>query len=137
MQLTLIPSLTNVQGMQVWISCRLMHYTSAISINLNDSFFEEALPARCDLLKNLDHRDLLLQRFKSLWHEEYLLGLRELTHDLYQSNFNNVIKVDNVVLIKNPIKSCPYWSLGRVIKVTPGDNTCIRSVLIKKSDSTT
>lgn len=114
-----------------------LHYSSAIFINSNESFFEEALSARCDLLKNLDHRDLLLQRFKCLWHEEYLLGLRELTHDLYQYNFNNVIKVDNVVLIKNPIKSHPYWSLGKVIKVTPGDNTCIRLVLIKKSDSTT
>ena len=69
-------------------------------------------------------------------HEEYLLGLRELTRDLFQSEFKNVIGLDDVVLVKNPAKSRPYWSLGRVIRVTPGDDSCIRSVLIKKADGT-
>ena len=50
------------------------------------------------------------------------VGLRELTHDLYQSDFTNVIRVDDVVLIKNPAKSHSYWSLGRVIRITLKDD---------------
>ena len=99
-------------------------------------FFEEVPPSRCDLLKNLERRDLFLQRVGNMWREEYLLVLRELVRYLYQSDFNNVTGVDDVELIKNPAKSCPYWSLGRVIRVTPWNNTYIRSALVKKSDST-
>ena len=85
----------------------------------------------------MERRDLFLQRSRNLWHEEYLLGLGELTHDFYQSDFNNVIAMNDMVFIRNPAKSRPYWSLGRVIRVTPGGDSCIRSTLVKKFDGTT
>ena len=142
MRLTLIPSLTGVLGMQAWISYPKMKfirslYSSAVFINSGERFFEGTPPFRCDLLKNLKHRDLFLQKFRNLCHEKYLLGLKELTRNLYQPDFNDVFVVDDVVFIKNPAKSRPNWSLGRVIRVTPGNDTYIRSALIKKSDGTT
>ncbi len=42
-----------------------------------------------------------------------------------------VIKVGDVVVIKNPMKSRPYWSLGRV---TPGDDDLVRSAKIRKPE---
>ena len=74
-------------------------------------------------MKNFECRDLFLQRFRNLWQEEYLLRLRDLTQDLYQSAFNNVIGVDDVVLIKNQAKSRPNWSLDRMIFELPREMT--------------
>lgn len=58
------------------------HYYSSIFFFLNTSktFFGDELSSGSDLLKSLEHRYLFLDRFHSLWHEEYLLSPR----DLYQ-----------------------------------------------------
>ena len=39
-----------------------------------------------------------------------------------------------MVVDKNPTKSRPYWSLGRVMEVIPGDDVLVRSAKIRKSD---
>lgn len=44
------------------------------------------------------------------------------------NNFSNKIKLNNVILIKNPANSSPFWQLGRVIVLFPGDYNKIRSV---------
>ena len=66
--------------------------------------------------------------------EEYLINQREQALDLYQNNFTHIIKIDDVVLIQNPIKTRFYWSLRWDINVISEDDNYIRSVQIKKSD---
>lgn len=96
------------------------------------------MPKRSDLLNSLkkkrkkEKEDLLLDKFHKLLHEEYLLSLREQSHVLYQIDFKNIIKIDDLVLIKNLAKAKPYWSLGRVVNVIPGNDYCIRSTNVKK-----
>ena len=65
---------------------------------------------------------------------DYLLSLSEQSKDLFQVDYNNVIKVGDVVVLKNPMKSRSYWSLGRVMEVTPGDDNQVRSAKITKRD---
>lgn len=45
-----------------------------------------------------------------------------------------MIKVDYVVLVKNPAKSRPYWYLGRVLELLEGDDDHVRSVKLRRSD---
>ena len=67
--------------------------------------------------------------------KEYLLSLREQSKNLFQVDYNNVIKVGDVVVVKNPMKSRPYWSSGKVMEVTPGDDGIVRSTNIRKPNS--
>ena len=53
----------------------------------------------------LSGREKLLNNFKELWNEEYLLSLRESCKDLHNMDFNNKIQINDVVLIKNPAKT--------------------------------
>ena len=67
-----------------------------------------------------------------LRYKEYLLNLREQSKDILQVNYNNVIKVGDVIVVKNPMKSRPYWSLVRIMEVTPDDDDLVRSAKIWK-----
>merc|ERR1711942_130651 len=50
-------------------------------------------------------------------------------------NFVNRLKPDDVVLVKGPPdKKRPYWHLGRVLEVVPGDDGKVRSAKIKRAD---
>ena len=68
------------------------------------------------------------------WHHEYLLSPREQSKDLYKSSFQNIIKVDDVVLVRNPVKPRLYWYLGRVLEFLKGDDDCVRFVTVRRSD---
>ena len=83
---------------------------------------------RRNLVKSLEIRDRLLDKFKALWYEEYLLGLKETFKDLHESKFENRIKVGDIVLVKNPAVKRQHWVLGRIIEVYPGADGKIRSV---------
>lgn len=48
-----------------------------------------------------------------------------------------MIKLNDVILIKNPAKSRPYRQLGRVIELFPGDDNKIRSFWVKRGDRLT
>ena len=76
----------------------------------------------------------MLTRFRELWYLNYLLSLREKCKDLHEVNFHNRINVDDVVLVKNPAKSRPFWLLGRVLELIVGDDKKIRSVKHKRGD---
>ena len=54
--------------------------------------------------------------------------------DLHEVNYINKIKVDDVVLVKNPAKPRPYWLLGRVLELNHGDDHKVRSVKVKRAD---
>ena len=69
--------------------------------------------SRSQLLDALSKREKLLNNFKELWNEEYLLIIRESCKDLHDMDFNNIIQVNDVVLIKNLAKTRPFWKLGR------------------------
>ena len=91
-------------------------------------------PSRLELVKSLENREELINKFKSSWYDEYLLSLREVSKDLHQSSFQNRIKIHDVVLIRNPAKPRPYWYLGRVIDLIVGEDGIIRSVKLKRGD---
>ena len=42
-------------------------------------------------------------------------------------DFNNKIQINDVVLIKNPAKTRPFWKLGRVTELFQGNDGNIRS----------
>ena len=68
--------------------------------------------SRKDLVKSLSVREKMITHFKSLWYESYLLSLRSLYKNLHETEFVNKIKVNDLVLIKNPVKARQYWRLG-------------------------
>ena len=86
---------------------------------------------RQELVRSLSNRENMLNKFKNFWFSEYLLSLRETCYKLHQVNFSNKIQKDDVVLIKNPLKPKPYWSMGRVIEIFPGYDKNVRSVKLK------
>ena len=77
---------------------------------------------------SLNIREKLLSKFKKIWYEDYLLSLRETCRNIHQLDFCNKVKLNDIVLIKNPLKPKPYWSLGRIIELFPGSDNNIRSV---------
>ena len=92
-------------------------------------------PTRIKINQSLKNRDNILEQFRNLWYEEYLISLREQWKDLHEINFNNKVKVDDVVLVKGPPdKKRPYWHLGRVLEVIPGSDGKVRSVKLKRAD---
>ena len=54
-----------------------------------------------DLAESLEVRDNLVDRFKEIWHKEYLLSLRDSFKDLRQENFIDKIAVGDIVLVRN------------------------------------
>ena len=86
------------------------------------------------VIKTLDARNEMLKNFEKMWISSYLLSMREKTRDQRQPDFANKIKVNDIVLIKNPIKSRPFWSLGRVVQLYPGHDSIVRSVQVQRGD---
>ena len=80
------------------------------------------------LVKSLEIRDRLLDRFKELWYEEYLLGLKETFKNLHEAKFENRVKVGDIVLVKNPAVKRQHWALGRILELYPGADGKVRSV---------
>ena len=63
-----------------------------------------------------------------------MLSLCEHCRDLHHCNRVNKIKAGDVVLIKTPNKSRPYWGLGRVWALIVGHDNAARSVKLKRGD---
>ena len=80
------------------------------------------------LVKSLEIRDRLLDRFKELWYEEYLLGLKDTFKNLHETKFENRVKVGDIVLVKNPAVKHQHWVLGRILELYPGADGKVRSV---------
>ena len=87
--------------------------------------------AREDILKTLEIREKVWNKFRDLYYKEYLVSLIEQCNSLHNQTFVNRIKKDDVVLIKVPNKSRPHWTLGRVEKLLPGKDNKVRFVVIK------
>ena len=147
--------LTILSDIQHAVNCRPLTYRCADDQNLEiitpNKFLypsaecnvylqnpKEVLPAsssRGALLRSLRTRDKILDSFKALWYEEYLLSMRGLYKDLHETPFTNKIKVNDIVLIKNPAKSRQHWHLGRVLQTYPGSDGKVRSVKLLRGDA--
>ena len=77
----------------------------------------------------------MLDKFKELWYEEYLLSLRESFKDLHEVNFSNKIKVGDIVLVKNPAVKRQHWILGRILELYPGSDGKVRSVKLVRGNA--
>ena len=109
-----------------------------ILINAEDessTFFNH--PSNSDIVSSLRIKDDILQRFHRFFYDEYLLSLQERCKNFYQCDFENKSKLDDIVLIKNPSKTRPYWPLGRDLNLNIGGDGNVRSVKLKRETGVT
>jgi hypothetical protein len=107
----------------------------ALVISKDDSslVWEEDVD-RDSLVKSLELREQLFSKFRELWYDQYLLSLREQKKQLYDTDWQNVIKAGDIVLVKMPNKPRPFWLLGRVLQLVMGFDNKVRSVKLKRAD---
>ena len=102
-----------------------------------DSDLEEET-IRNSLLNSLELRDVVINKFRKEWYTNYLLSLR----DKHKNSFTikechenpEFLYVGSVVLIKNPVRPRPYWSIGRIVELLPGEDGIIRVVKVRRAD---
>ncbi|MCL4154268.1 UNVERIFIED_CONTAM: hypothetical protein GTU68_010894 [Idotea baltica] len=113
-----------------------MHSNSTISFKIsdNDPLWTEETPAHDKINETFKFISEKYLHFKSLWHESYLLSLREHSRDLFQSNWENRVKVDDVVLIKSTTKLRPFWQMGRILQLFWGEDNRVRTIKLKRAD---
>ena len=98
-----------------------------------DPLWQSEERARDALVASFEHLYEKYQVFRKRWFDEYLLSLREFSRDLYITGWENRVKVGDVVLIKHPAKSRPFWQMGCVTRLMEGDDGRVRSVYVRKS----
>ena len=69
-----------------------------------------------------------MDKFKELWYEEYLLGVKYTFKSLHERNFKNLVKVEDIVLFKNLAVKQKHWRLGRNLELYPGADGKVRLV---------
>ena len=91
-------------------NCFLLPYKNeGISVVYDDkAIWESDAPSRSDMVKTLEIRDEMIEKFRDLWYHEYLLSLRESLKDIHQMEFNNRIKCNDVALVKESNKVTPF-----------------------------
>ena len=89
---------------------------------------------RKELVDSLLKRESMLDKFKSMWYEEYLLSLREKSKDVYQNDWTDRISVGEVVLIRSPIKPRAQWQMARVTELLTGTDGKTRSAKVMRPD---
>ena len=110
------------------------NYKSLVFDNLDGIQLE--IPSRRNILDALIRRDEIFNSFSEIWYKDYLLSLRESGRNLYQEEWENLIKIGDIVLIEAPNKTRPFWPIGKVIELFAGDDGCIRSVKLLRGDGT-
>ena len=86
------------------------------------------------LIKTISVTLKKFEEFRTRWYHEYLLSLRETYRDLYQSKWDNVIKIGDIVQIKSPVYSRPFWQIGVVKNLISGNDGKTRFVDIQTAD---
>ena len=92
------------------------------------------IPNRENLVRSLEWREDVAEKFRDLFYTEYLLSLRESGQGILTQGWENRIKVDDVVLIEHPEKPRPFWQLGRVVELLPGKDHVVRCVKVMRTD---
>jgi hypothetical protein len=95
------------------------------------------VPARAELIKSLEIREDILDKFRDLWYEEYLLSLRDTRSNQYQPKWEDRIKIGDIVLISAPNKPRPLWIMGCVCKLFTGNDGKTRSAEVQRPDRST
>ena len=106
---------------------------SSLILRENISVWDD-LPSQNDLENTLDKRREAFEHFRNMWYESYLLSLREHSKYLHETDWENKVKVNDIVLIKLPNKSRPFWQMGRIIELIVGYDNKVRSVRLKRGD---
>lgn len=88
-------------------------------------------PNRNSLLHSLEMRDEFVSKFKRSWHNDYLLSIIEVDAHITE-NETSKISEGEIVLIKVPNKSWPFWGLGKVVKLLVGKDNRVRSASVLK-----
>ncbi|KAL7633029.1 UNVERIFIED_CONTAM: hypothetical protein RMT77_016605 [Armadillidium vulgare] len=97
----------------------------------SENQFWDSSSAQKELMKSLKYSSEKFEEFRTRWYSEYILSLRETSRDLYQTKWDNLIKKDDVILIKSPVKDRPYWQMGVVHELLYGDDQKVRSVYVR------
>ena len=96
---------------------------------------------RNKLLNSLEHRDVVFNKFQKEWYNRYLLSLRERHKNSFcikdQHENPDFLHVGSVVLIKNPVRPRPYWTLCRILELLPGEDDIVRVVKVLRPDRST
>ena len=100
----------------------------------SDEQFEITEPSFETLNKTLSHHENLYLKFKQQWFELYLIGLRESHLQYHHKEWYNRVNLGDVVLIRHPSKTRPFWQMGKVLETFSGDDGCIRSVKVQAAD---
>ena len=87
------------------------------------------------ITQTLEVQEEVFNNFKALCYEGYLLSLSIKSMNLFEANWENQIKIGDIVLIKLPNKPRPFWLLGRVLEVIVGHDDKIRSVKVKQANN--
>lgn len=122
-------------------SYRILTPNSFLQCDTGRSLVFSAIPGeevnvanRRTLVKVLDAREALFDKFKELWRDEYLLSLREVNRNMFQTDWNNRIKVNDIVLIASPMKHRSQWIMGRITELLPGSDGIVRCVKLIRPD---
>ena len=106
--------------------------------NLNNEINDDN-DLRENILNTLELRDVVISKFTKEFFENYLLSLRDKHRSSYgidECKQSTYLKIGSVVLIKNPVKPRPYWSIGKIIELLPGDDNLVRVCRVLKPDHT-
>ena len=99
--------------------------------SVQEDFWRNPSSPRNQLVESLKHASEKFETFRTSWYNDYLLSLREISRDLYQVPWKNLVKVGDIVLIKAPVKERPYWQMGIVTQLVYGDDNKVRSVYVR------
>ena len=90
-------------------------------------------PTRKQLVESLNKRENLFDQFKEMWYDYYLLSLREHSRNVYPGDWEERIKIGEVVLISSANKPRHTWSLGRVTQLLTGTDGKTRIVKLRRA----
>ena len=82
------------------------------------------------------NRSKIKNEFIKRWESEYLTSLREQHKKLNNLDWENSIKLNDIVLIQSELPRL-QWPLGRVIELLPGDDGVVREVKLKTKNGIT
>ena len=111
-----------------------LHSNSSLTLRRNDNAVWIDDQSKPLLEHFLELQEEMIENFKKLWYESYLLSLREHSRNLYQNSWENRIKVGDIVLIKAINKPRPFWMMGKVLELDIGFDGKIRSVKLKQGN---
>ena len=111
----------------------LYPYAGTSSSVFQDEFSLESYEpeeVREALLNSLSCREIIINKFNSVWFEIYLMSLKHPFQGQSNPDDSN-FKIDQ----KIPNKPRPFWHLSRIIELLPGTDQEVRVCKVKKSDS--